>query len=292
MLLTRFINYIQFEKNYSPNTLTSYKKDIQNYIAFLQADGFSVEEATHHQIRAYLASLMANEMQARSVNKNISTLRSFYKFLQRENLVNNNPLLLVRNLKTPKNLPVFIEEERLVELLNNEETFSTDFSGMRDRLVMELLFGTGIRRSELLTINHVDVDFYNQTIRILGKGNKERVIPIYKTLTDLISKFIKTKEQEFESNTTRLIVNDKGGDASASLIYKIVTHYLRNISTQLKVSPHVLRHSFATSLLNRGAAINDIKELLGHANLAATQIYAHSSVEKLKLIYKQAHPKA
>lgn len=292
MLLTRFVNYIQFEKNYSPNTLTSYKKDIQNYISFLQADGFSVEEATHHQVRAYLASLMANEMQARSVNKNISTLRSFYKFLQRENLVKHNPLLLVRNLKTPKNLPVFIEEERLVELLNNEETFSADFSGMRDRLVMELLFGTGIRRSELLTINHVDVDFYNQTIRILGKGNKERVIPIYTTLTQLISEFIKTKEQEFETNSTRLIVTDKGEDASTSLIYKIVTHYLRSISTQLKVSPHVLRHSFATSLLNRGAAINDIKELLGHANLAATQIYAHSSVEKLKLIYKQAHPKA
>ena len=292
MLLTRFVNYLQFEKNYSPNTVTSYKKDIQNYISFLEVDAFSVEEATHHQVRAYLASLMANDMEPRSVNKNISTLRSFYKFLQREELVKHNPLLLVRNLKTPKNLPVFIEEERLIELLNNEQTFTADFSGMRDRLVMEILFGTGIRRSELLSINHPDINFFNQTIRILGKGNKERIIPIYPTLTELIREFIKTKEQKFETKTTQLIVTDKGEDASVSLIYKIVTYYLRTISTQLKISPHVLRHSFATSLLNRGAAINDIKELLGHANLAATQIYAHSSVEKLKSIYKQAHPKA
>ena len=292
MLLARFVNYIQFEKNYSPNTLTSYRKDIQNYIAFLQAEDFSVEEATHYQVRAYLASLMANDMQARSVNKIISTLRSFYKFLQREGLVKHNPLLLVRNLKTPKNLPVFIEEERLIELLNNEQTFSGDFSGIRDRLVMEILFGTGIRRSELLSIKHSDINFFNQTIRILGKGNKERIIPIYPTLAQLLDEFIKIKEQQFEIKTKQLIVTDKGGDASVSLVYKIVTHYLSTISTQLKVSPHVLRHSFATSLLNRGAAINDIKELLGHANLAATQIYAHSSVEKLKSIYKQAHPKA
>lgn len=292
MLLDRFLNYIQFEKSYSPNTLASYKKDIQNYISFLEADDFSVEDATQHQVRAYLASLMASNIQARSVNKNISTLRSFYKFLQREDLVQHNPLLLVRNLKTPKNLPVFIEEERLMELLNNEDTFRADFSGQRDRLVMEILFGTGIRRSELLAININDIDFYNQTIRILGKGNKERVIPIYTSLMQLISEFIKTKELTFERKTEQLIVTDKGKEASTNLIYKIVTHYLGTISTQLKVSPHVLRHSFATSLLNRGAAINDIKELLGHANLAATQIYAHNSVEKLKSIYKQAHPKA
>jgi integrase/recombinase XerC len=293
MLLDPFLNFIQFEKYYSPNTLTSYKKDLQNYFSFLESQEFTVYDATHHQVRAYLASLMANNlMQARSVNKNISTLRSFYKFLLREKVITANPMLLVKNLKIPKQLPSIINEENLIELLDAKDTFAQDFAGQRDRLVMELLFGTGIRRSELLTINEHDIDFNKQTIRILGKRNKERIIPIYSSLSHLIKEYIKNKEHTFDKKTERLIVTNKGEGAYVNLIYGIVTHYLGRISTQLKISPHVLRHSFATSLLNRGAAINDIKELLGHANLAATQIYTHSSVEKLKSIYKQAHPKA
>jgi integrase/recombinase XerC len=292
MLLDRFLNYIQYEKNYSPHTLVSYKKDIQNYISFLESQDFTICDASHHQVRAYLAVLMADGMKARSVNKNISTLRSFYKFLLRENQVAANPMLLVKNLKTPKQLPEIINEESLIGLLDDKDTFTSDFPGQRDRLVMELLFGTGIRRAELLTINDNDIDFYNQTIRILGKRNKERIIPIYSSLSHLIKEYIKNKEHTFDKKAERLIVTNKGEGAYVNLIYGIVTHYLGRISTQLKISPHVLRHSFATSLLNRGAAINDIKELLGHANLAATQIYTHNSVEKLKSIYKQAHPKA
>ncbi len=292
MLLGRFLNFIQYEKNYSPHTLTSYKKDIQNYLSFLESQEFTIYDATHHQVRAYLALLMSNEMKARSVNKNISTLRSFYKFLLRENLVTANPMMLVKNLKTPKQLPEIISEESLIKLLDNKDTFTSDFPGRRDRLVMELLFGTGIRRSELLTINDSDIDFYSQTIRILGKGNKERIIPIYDSLSLLIQEYLKNKEFTFVRKTERLILTNRGKEAYVNLIYKIVTHYLGTISTQLKISPHVLRHSFATSLLNRGASINDIKELLGHANLAATQIYTHGSVERLKSIYKQAHPKA
>lgn len=292
MLLDRFLNYIQYEKNYSPHTLVSYKKDIQNYISFLESQDFTIYDASHHQVRAYLALLIANDMKARSVNKIISTLRSFYRFLLRENQIAANPILLVKNLRTPKQLPEFINEECLIGLLDNNDTFSSDFSGQRDRLVMELLFGTGIRRAELLTINDNDIDFSNQTIRILGKRKKERIVPIYTSLSVLIKNYQKSKEQLFEKGTQRLVVTNKGKEAYVNLIYKIVTHYLGTISTQLKISPHVLRHSFATSLLNRGAAINDIKELLGHANLAATQIYTHGSVERLKSIYKQAHPKA
>lgn len=292
MHLDRFLNYIQYEKNYSPHTLVSYKKDIQNFISFLESQDFSVYDASHHQVRAYLAVLMADGMKARSINKNISTLRSFYKFLLRENQVSANPMLLVKNLKTPKQLPEIINEESLITLLDNKDTFTSDFPGQRDRLVMELLFGTGIRRAELLTINDNDIDFYNQTIRILGKRNKERIVPIYASLSTLIKEYQERKEQLFNKNTERLVVTNKGKEANVNLIYKIVTHYLGTISTQSKISPHVLRHSFATSLLNRGAAINDIKELLGHANLAATQIYTHGSVERLKSIYKQAHPKA
>lgn len=293
MLLDRFLNYIQYEKNYSPNTLTSYKKDLQNYLAFLESQEFTIYDASHHQVRAYLASLMVdNVMQARSVNKIISTLRSFYKFLLREKVIATSPMLLIKNLKTPKQLPNFINEESLIGLLDAQDTFTQDFDGQRDRLVMELLFGTGIRRSELLTINERDIDFNKQTIRILGKGNKERIIPIYSSLSNLIKEYLKKKEYTFDKKIERLIVTNKGEEAYANLIYEIVTHYLGRISTQKKISPHVLRHSFATSLLNRGAGINDIKELLGHANLAATQIYTHNSVEKLKSIYKQAHPKA
>lgn len=292
MLLGRYLNFIQYEKSYSPNTLTSYKKDIQNYIDFLVAESFTIEEASHHQIRSYLASLMASGMKPRSINKVISTLRSFYKFLLREQLVDTNPLQLIKNLKTPKKIPVFIEEEAIVNLLNCQRSFSNDFSGQRDRLVLELLFGTGIRRAELILIRHSHIDFINQTIRILGKGNKERLIPIYAYLTDFLREYIENKEELFDQTSKQLIVNDQGNDASVDLIYKIVTHHLGTISTQLKVSPHVLRHSFATSLLNRGASINDIKELLGHESLSATQIYTSNSVEKLKSIYKQAHPKA
>lgn len=292
MLLDRFLNYIQYEKNYSPHTLVSYKKDILNYISYIESQDFTIYDASHHQVRAYLANLIANDMKARSVNKNISTLRSFYKFLLRENQVAADPMLLVKNLKTPKQLPEIINEESLIELLDGKDTFTSDFPGQRDRLVMELLFGTGIRRAELLSINDNDIDFYNQTIRILGKRNKERIVPIYTSLSHLIKDYQKRKEQLFEKSSQRLVVTNKGEEAYVNLIYKIVTHYLGTISTQLKISPHVLRHSFATSLLNKGAAINDIKELLGHANLAATQIYTHGSVERLKSIYKQAHPKA
>ncbi len=292
MLLGRFLNFIQYEKNYSPHTLASYKKDLHNYLSFLESQDFTIETATHHQVRAYLASLIASNQHARSVNKNISTLRSFYKFLLREGAVSASPMLLIKNLKTPKQLPKVIDEERLLRLLDSKDTFTLDFAGQRDRLVMELLFGTGIRRSELLTIKVRDIDFYNQTIRILGKRNKERIIPIYTSLSQIIKEYLIIKDSTFDQKAEQLIVTNKGGNADANLIYGIVTHYLGTISTQSKISPHVLRHSFATSLLNRGAAINDIKELLGHANLAATQIYTHSSVEKLKSIYKQAHPKA
>src|SRR5690606_23965961 len=293
MLLDRFLNYIQYEKNYSPNTLTSYKKDLQNYLSFLDSQEFTIYDATHHQVRVYLASLIRdNLMQARSVNKIISTLRSFYKFLLREKVIANNPMLLVKNLKTPKQLPGTINEENLIELLDSQDTFTQDFAGQRDRIVMELLFGTGIRRSELLTIKDQDIDFNKQTIRILGKGNKERIIPIYRSLAHVIKEYLTKRDYTFDKKTERLIVTNKGEEAYVNLIYEIVTHYLGRISTQRKIRPHVLRHSFATSLLNRGAGINDIKELLGHASLAATQIYTHASVEKLKSIYKQAHPKA
>lgn len=293
MFLDRFIQFLRYEKNYSNHTLVSYHKDIKNYVFFLESEGFTVQTATLHQVRSYLSSLMAAHIQARSVNQHISALRSFYKFLLRENLVTQNPMLLVKALKTPTKLPEIIAEDKLLNLLDAKDTFSDDFYGQRDRLVMELFFGTGIRREELMTISEHDIDFYHQTIRIFGKGRKERIIPLTQSLISLLEEYIKLKKDRFHNNKSiRLIVTNKGGDAYAKLIYRIVNHYLTIISSQQKKSPHVLRHSFATALLNRGAKINDIKELLGHAGLAATQVYTHNSVERLKSIYKQAHPKA
>lgn len=293
MFLDSFIRYIQFQKKYSLHTLSSYKKDLSNYLHFIESKGLTVEQADHQVVRAYVAQLLSLEMQPRSVNKCLSTLRSFYKFLLREELVQKNPMLLVRNLKTPKNLPVFIDEKRLAALFDEPGRFEDSFAGKRDRLILEILFGTGIRRAELLTIKASDIDFFNSTIRIFGKGKKERILPLHSTLVDLLKDYLHLKQKVFEKKETEhLIVNDRGEAATEYLVYRTVTFYLSQISTQMKVSPHVLRHSFATALLNRGASINDIKELLGHASLAATQIYAHSSVEKLKSIYKLAHPKA
>ncbi len=293
MFLERFLHYLRYEKNYSHHTIVSYRKDIQKYVSFLNADDFDIETATLHQVRSYLSTLMKANIQARSVNQHISALRSFYKFLLRENLVAQNPMLLIRALKTPKKLPEIIPEDKLLGLLDAKDTFVDDFWGLRDRLVMELFFGTGIRREELMTIVEQDIDFRQQTIRIFGKGRKERIIPITQSLISILGKYIRVKNDQFPDNKSdKLIVTNKGGDAYAELIYRIVNKYLNIISSQQKKSPHVLRHSFATALLNRGAKINDIKELLGHAGLAATQVYTHNSVERLKSIYKQAHPKA
>jgi len=293
MFLDRFIHYLRYEKHYSRHTIISYHKDIKKYIHYLETDGFTVQTASLHQVRAYLSSLMAANLQARSVNQHISALRSFYRFLLREKLVTNNPTLLVKALKTPKKLPEVIPEDKLLALLDAKDTFSNDFPGYRDRLVMELFFGTGIRREELMTITEEDIDFGQGTIRILGKGNKERIIPITSSLIALLGEYMAIKKDQFMHNkSARLIVTNTGSNPYAKFVYDIVNHYLGIISSQHKKSPHVLRHSFATALLNRGARINDIKELLGHAGLAATQIYTHNSVERLKSIYKLAHPKA
>jgi integrase/recombinase XerC len=223
----------------------------------------------------------------------MATLRKYFKFLLQEGLISQNPTSKIRSQKTPKNLPVVVEGDRLTQMLNDDEVFSHDFAGQRDKLVIEMLFGTGIRLSELMGLKATDINDYEGTLKVLGKRNKERIIPMNTELRILLGKYQELKKNEnFDNNSVTLIVTNKGADAYPKLIYLIVQKYLSNISTQNKKSPHVLRHTFATSLLNRGADLNSIKELLGHANLSATQIYTHNSVERLKSIYKQAHPKA
>jgi len=211
----------------------------------------------------------------------------------REQVVLHNPFALTRALKAPKKLPVTVDENKLSNLLDQRDVFPETFEGLRDKVVLELLFGTGIRRSELLHIHDSHIDFYNANVLVFGKRNKERLVPLNQTLVHLLQHYIAVKqEQAFDNNSPNLIVTKEGKPAYPELIYNIVTRYLSNISLQAKKSPHVLRHTFATALLNKGADLNAIKELLGHAGLAATQVYTHNSVERLKSIYKQAHPKA
>lgn len=304
MFLERFIRYIKFEKRYSPHTVSAYESDLEQFFRFLNNPDQETpapeplithpSQITHHHIRSWMVSLMDNEILARSINRKIATLRKYFKFLLREGELITNPASKISAPKIPKNLPVVVEDAKLTQMLDDGEIFTGDFYGVRDKLIIEMLFGTGMRLAELLGVKDTDINIYEGTIKVLGKRNKERLIPVNNELKLLLTEYQRLKRnQDFSGNNSlTLIVTNKGADAYAKFIYLTVQKYLSNISTQDKRSPHVLRHTFATTLLNRGADLNAIKELLGHANLSATQVYTHNSVERLKSIYKQAHPKA
>jgi len=294
MLLNSFLTYISHEKRYSQHTISSYQTDLGQFETYIQSTFLlSIPEVKHTHIRSYMVDLMESKSSAATINRKISALRSLYKFLLREDKVSQNPMLLVKAPKIPKRLPVFIETQKIDNLLDSSEFFDDSFSSVRDHLVIELLFGTGMRLSELLQLKETDVDAYGGTIKVLGKRNKERIIPINKQLINQLNSYVEAKMvQNFNNNLLNLIVTNTGSAAYPKLIYRIVSSYLGLVSTSDKKSPHVLRHSYATSLLNAGADLNAIKELLGHSSLAATQVYTHNSIERLKTIYKQAHPKA
>ena len=294
MLLNSFLTYISHEKRYSQHTISSYQTDLGQFETYIQSTFLlSIPEVKHTHIRSYMVDLMESKSSAATINRKISALRSLYKFLLREDKVSQNPMLLVKAPKIPKRLPVFIETQKIDNLLDSSKFFDDSFSSVRDHLVIELLFGTGMRLSELLQLKESDVDAYGGTIKVLGKRNKERIIPINKQLINQLNSYVEAKMvQNFNNNLLNLIVTNTGSAAYPKLIYRIVSSYLGLVSTSDKKSPHVLRHSYATSLLNAGADLNAIKELLGHSSLAATQVYTHNSIERLKTIYKQAHPKA
>lgn len=293
MFKDRFISFLTFEKRYSPHTIAAYESEVKNFLDFLEIEKVPFEEVDHKLMRYYFSLFRERGKQATSINRAISVLRSFYKFLQREQLMEKNPVRLVQALKTPKKLPVVVEKEKLNKLLNQMGAEADSFESMRDFIIMELLFGTGIRLSELLQIKESDIDFYNKKILILGKRNKLRFVPIYSSLIHELKLYLdKKRESKLQNNSEHLIVTKEGKKAYPKLVYRVVNKYLTMITSQKKRSPHILRHSFATSLLDNGADLNAIKELLGHAGLSATQIYTHNSVERLKNIYKQAHPKA
>ena len=241
-------------------------------------------------IRSWLVFLMEHQIGARSVNRKLTTLKSFYKFLQKEGILLENPMNRITPPKTSKRLPVFIEKDKM-DILFDLIDFGEGYAGLRNRLIMEMFYSTGMRLSELVNLKETDVDLHNDTIKVLGKRNKERLIPFSKKFGSLIGSYLNEKTKTFGAQQA-LFLTDKGHRIYPKMVYRVVVRYLGMVTTMEKKSPHVLRHTFATHLLNNGAELNAVKELLGHANLSATQVYTHNTIEKLKRIYKQAHPKA
>ncbi|MEJ7560111.1 MAG: tyrosine-type recombinase/integrase [Pedobacter sp.] len=295
MAIEQFLTYLQHEKRYSRHTVQSYGTDLLQFkdFAWLKFET-ELKDVNHQMAREFIVYLLDEVgVSESSVGRKLSTLRSYYKYCMRSGVITGNPVAQVKAPKVPERLPVFVDDQKLDELLDSDVFFNDSFPSVRDKMVIELLFGAGIRLAELLGLKDTDIDFYEESIKVLGKRNKERIIPITKGLVNQLKEYLALKSlQNFNNKTSVLFVTDKGADAYPKMIYRVVQKYLSFISTQDKKSPHVLRHSYATSLLNRGADLNAIKELLGHASLAATQVYTHNSVERLKSIYKQAHPKA
>ena len=283
-----FLQHLQVERRLSPLTLRSYQIDLLQFLDFLSQDNLQVNQLKSQTIRLWLVELSNQGIQNRSINRKMATLRTFFKYLQRRGDVTDNPMQTIRMVKTSKSLPSYLRESEMEQIFNQNETPKLTFEEVRDQLALMLLYGTGMRLAELIQLTHQQVNLSAKTLRVIGKRNKERIIPMPSILVDLVNQY--QSLNPFQSSY--LLVTDKGEPCYPMFIQRLVKKYLGEVSTLEKLSPHVLRHSYATHLLNRGADLNAIKELLGHANLAATQVYTHNSMEKLKEIYKQAHPKA
>ncbi len=286
-MIKRFEKYIKLEKRFSPHTINSYITDIKQFYEFVGADTEQIIQDSN-LIRSWTAHLVENSTSPISVKRKISSLKSFYKYLKKNNKISVNPMTKIVLPKVEKKIPEFIPEK---DFDHFDTIFTNDFSGIRDRLIIELLYQTGIRRAELLSLKDKDIDTAKKQIKVLGKRQKERIIPITDYLAELIMQY-QTEKRKISQIETIFLVTDKGKPIYASFVYRKVKKYLTQITTLDKKSPHTMRHTFATHLLNNGADLNAIKELLGHSNLSATQIYTHNSFEKITTIYKQAHPRA
>ncbi len=286
-----YCDYLLFEKKASKHTLTAYQTDLLQFASYLESSLItSIQDVNHNIVRGWLAESMEKGVSPRSLQRKISTLKSFFKYMIRLKKVEENPISKIQTPKSAKKLPVFVDES-VMESLPVEIEFEVGYKGALDRLVMETLYQTGIRRAELIMLKTKDVDLYNQTLKVLGKRNKERIIPFSKQLADLINDYISLKEKE-NFHHECFFLSKKGEPLSEKFVYLLINKMLKEVTTLSKRSPHILRHSFATHLLNNGADINAVKELLGHSSLAATQVYTHNTIEKLKKSYKQAHPRA
>jgi integrase/recombinase XerC len=289
-----FLQYLQIEKRYSLHTVRSYLNDLDQFYQFLLSLGLPEDPVgvTSHDIRAWIVSMLENNYSTVSVHRKISCLRVFYRYLRKEGIVKNDPLEKVVLPKRKKSLPVFIEEEAMNKLLDNF-SFGDDFAGIRNRTIIELLYLTGMRRSELIGLKDNDVDLSDGSLKVTGKRNKQRIIPLVRPFIKRLDEYVRVRNENVTTlNNGWFFITDKGNKLYDKYVYNTVNSYLAFVTTIEKKSPHILRHTFATHMLNRGADLNSIKELLGHANLSATQIYTHNTFEKLKKVYKQAHPRA
>ena len=294
-MLFSFIDYLEHTKRASRHTVLAYQKDLEQFQEFLDT-AFEISDLTlagHTEIRAWIVDQVDSDLAATTVNRKIATLRSFYKFLLRNGSIKKDPTYKLQALKKPKRLPEFVQEVTMGQVLD-ELQYTPDFDGQRDRMVMEFLYLTGVRLSELLALKWRDISLSANTVKVLGKRKKERIIP----LTNHLSKNIISYKKEFEKTFSNMessdyfIVTIDREQAYPMKIYRIVRKYLDLFAQTTKRSPHLLRHTFATHLLNKGADLNAVKDLLGHSSLAATRVYTHNSMEKLKAVFDQAHPKA
>jgi len=290
--LQLFLNYLQFEKRYSLNTVEAYRNDLEQFFHFLtneyETPSLANIKATY--IRSWLATLKGDEISSKSINRKSSSLKSFFKYQLRLGTITTSPMISISTPKIKKRLPEFILEDNLDTLFNHVE-FPDNWKGKTERLVLQVFYSTGMRLSELVNLQEGNIDFQNSQIKVLGKGNKLRNIPLSNDMSDSLRDYIAQKPKTIEG-VKNLFVNEDGKKLQQRSVYTFVHNYLSIVTTIKKRSPHILRHSFATHLMNNGADLNAVKELLGHASLASTQVYTHNNIEKLKDIFKKAHPKA
>ncbi len=287
-----FLDYLKFEKRYSQHTIIAYQNDLEQFLAYLasQFETATITDITPVFIRSWLAEIKEDEISSKSINRKISTLRSFFKYEMKAGRLQQSPMLTISAPKINKRLPVFVDEKDMHTLLELID-FSDDWKGRTEKLVLQVFYQTGMRLSELINLKESQLDNSNSQLKVLGKGNKERIIPIATELMTDLQSYLKEKPV-LQTGSDRVFVNEKGAPLQAKQVYSFVKLHLSKVTTIRKKSPHILRHSFATHLMNNGADLNAVKDLLGHSSLAATQVYTHNTIEKLKDVFKKAHPKA
>ena len=292
-MIDSFLNYLRFEKRFSAHTVISYQNDLSQFDLFLKKNFEEASQsASYPMVRSWIVELVEKKLDPLSVNRKIASLRSYYKFLLRQEIISKDPMMKIKVLKTKKKLPHFVKEPDMVTMLD-QQLFDDTHEGWRDRLILELLYGTGMRLSELINLKENQINLHDHTVKVLGKRNKERVIPFSDSIVSIINGYRKARNKQVEVHDHGcFIVSDTGGKCYPMLVNRIVKKHLGKYTSVEKTSPHVLRHTYATHLLNKGAEINAVKDLLGHSSLAATQVYTHNSMEKLKKVFDQAHPKA
>ncbi|WP_313373641.1 tyrosine-type recombinase/integrase [Chishuiella sp.] len=291
--IQHFLDYLAYEKKYSTLTITSYKRDLEDFLSFYtqEENSDTIHLAKKNHIRTFIMYLTEEKKSEKTVNRKLSSLRSFFKYLIREKHLSINPIEQIHSLKQNKQVLIPFTQAELNDLLNNDEFFPETFDGIRDRLMIDMMYQTGIRRAELINLKESDIDSELLVIKVLGKRNKERIIPISNLLLADINSYNSKKHQEITLQCTNIFVTEKGKPLYDTLVYSKVKHYLSLISVKSKKSPHMLRHSFATHMLDSGADLNAVKDILGHSSLSSTQIYTHGSIENLKKVFNKSHPR-